>query len=98
VVIPWNKIEPCPTTGCWIWTGELNRNGYGRMWINGRRVMVHRHVYEALVGPIPDGAVLDHTCRNRACCAPHHLEPVTVRENTLRGSAVLFGEFFSQTV
>lgn len=67
----WDKVEPCPATGCWLWLGEVNRNGYGRVWVNGVRVMVHRVVYELLVGEIPPGAVIDHTCRNRACCAPH---------------------------
>lgn len=77
-------------TGCWLWQGELNRNGYGRVWINGKRVMVHRAVWQVLRGPIADGLVLDHLCRNRGCCNPDHLEPVTARENTLRGNAVLF--------
>lgn len=77
-------------SACWVWCGEINRNGYGRVWINGKRVMVHRVVYELLVGPIEVGLVLDHRCRNRRCCNPKHLEPVTVRENTLRGEAVLF--------
>lgn len=77
-------------SGCWIWQGELNRNGYGRVWIRGRRLMVHRVVWEILRGPIAEGLVLDHTCRTRACCNPCHLDPVTVRENTLRGEAKLF--------
>lgn len=77
-------------SGCWEWQGEMNRNGYGRVWINGKRLMSHRVTYELLVGPIADGLVVDHLCKNRACCNPEHLEPVTIRENTLRGDAVLF--------
>lgn len=77
-------------TGCWLWQGELNRNGYGRVWVNGKRLMVHRVVWETLRGPIAAGLVLDHLCRQRACCNPDHLDPVTVRENTLRGEAKLF--------
>ena len=77
-------------TGCWLWQGELNRNGYGRVWFMGVRYMVHRIVWTVLRGPIEDGLVLDHLCRNRACCNPDHLEPVTVRENTLRCEAILF--------
>lgn len=42
-------------------------------------------VYRSLVGEIPEGYVLDHRCRVRACCNPAHLELVTVRVNTLRG-------------
>jgi hypothetical protein len=40
-----------------------------------------------LVGPIPEGKQLDHLCRNRACINPEHLEPVTAKENILRGES-----------
>jgi hypothetical protein len=71
--------------GCWTWTGSRIHNGYGKVKVNGLQVVSHRASYEALVGPIPDGMQLDHLCRNRACINPDHLEPVSKRENLLRG-------------
>jgi hypothetical protein len=73
--------------GCWEWTGSLNRNGYG--WGQQRpgqpyRVM-HRIMWEDRHDkPVPDGLQLDHLCRNRKCCNPDHLEPVTGSVNTDR--------------
>lgn len=75
-------------TGCWSWTGATAR-GYGRIRAGRaprfRVAQAHRVVYEALVGPIPDGLELDHLCRNTRCVNPEHLEPVTGKVNTLRG-------------
>lgn len=68
---------------CWLWTRAVNRNGYGRVWRERKTQLVHRLVFEAVRGPVPAGRVLDHLCRNRRCCNPDHLQPVTVRENTL---------------
>lgn len=84
--------EPHPELGtpCWLWIGRLNRNGYGRVNINGKEPVAHRASYECLAGPIPAGLILDHKCRTRRCINPWHAEPVTHRENTIRGDAVLF--------
>lgn len=72
--------------GCWEWTGDRRPGGYGRIWFGRKRVETsHRYVYTELVGPIPEGLVLDHLCRNRICCNPAHLEPVSPAENNLRG-------------
>ncbi len=72
---------------CWEWTGAKHESGYGRYRMGGRDGRfwyVHRLVWELLVGPIPDGLHIDHLCRNRLCCNPDHLEPVTPAENTRR--------------
>jgi hypothetical protein len=84
--------EPHPVLGtyCWCWLGALNRNGYAYPWIDGARQVLHRTLFELLVGPIDPSLLLDHLCRVRACVNPFHCEPVTAKENTNRGNAVLF--------
>lgn len=81
------RIDKTAPGGCWRWTGNKASNGYGYV-SRGRalsKVVAHRVVYTMHRGPIPDGLILDHLCRNRGCVNPAHLEPVTTRENNLRG-------------
>lgn len=76
-----------PATGCWDWTaGKIPGSGYPVFAIDCRSVRAHRTSYEHFVGPIPEGLTLDHLCRNPSCVNPAHLEPVTQRENILRGN------------
>lgn len=77
--------------GCIIWTGSLNGSGYGRLRVNGRMVLAHRYAWERERGPIPDGAVLDHTCWERACCNVEHLRIATPQENSANRSGAWKG-------
>lgn len=81
----WAMVDKQSPTGCWLWTGPQDPRGYGRFWFEQKPSRAHRRSYEWLVGPIPEGLVLDHLCRVRNCVRPDHLEPVTNRENILRG-------------
>lgn len=73
--------------GCWNWKGLTTSNGYGK-WSKGpgQRVRaIHRITWEHYKNQeVPEGLQLDHICRNRLCCNPDHLEPVTPSENTMR--------------
>lgn len=72
--------------GCWDWGGNITTGGYGRFaTADGKTVAAHRYVWLWLRGRIDEEKVIDHLCRNRACCNPEHLEPVTQRENLRRG-------------
>jgi HNH endonuclease len=86
-ILAW--VSPEPNSGCWIWMGNLSPEGYGRIGINRRKMYAHRISYECFVGVIPSGLELDHKCRMRCCVNPEHLEPVTHRENGLRGISPL---------
>ena len=74
--------------GCWVYTGKLTKKGCAHVrGDSGRMRFAHSIMYEWVYGSVPTGYELDHTCRNRACCNPAHLEPVTHKENVRRGNA-----------
>jgi hypothetical protein len=80
------------TDGCWLWSGATVSGGYGYFVAGSKKigtrrlVRAHRFAYEVMVGAIPPGHDLDHLCRVVNCVNPAHLEPVTHRENLLRGT------------
>lgn len=79
-----SKVEK--THSCWIWRGHTDNLGYGVFWVGSKLLKAHRFSYQHYVGSIPEGKELDHLCRNRACVNPTHLEPVSHKENCLRGT------------
>ena len=78
----WDRFEE--RDGCWIWTGPVEKDGYGYTRIEGKKIRVHRLVYTIMVADIPDGLVIDHLCHVRACANPEHLNPVPIAVNSAR--------------
>ncbi len=72
---------------CWLWLRSCDSTGYGRFRSNRTSQAAHRVAYQLCIGPIPPGLTLDHLCKNRKCVNPAHLEPVTLKENILRGDS-----------
>ena len=79
------NIELDIITGCWTWKSFKDKDDYGRFYIEGKIKRAHRISYEHWNGEIIKGLVIDHLCRNTSCVNPHHLEAVTIKENTNRG-------------
>lgn len=82
------KTTPEPMSGCVLWTGALNSQGYGNVGVAGHVRAAHRISWLLAYGSAPHGLVLDHLCRNPSCVNPRHLQPVEHAENVRRGLMV----------
>jgi hypothetical protein len=76
-------------TGCWNTLGGTTALGYGKIMEKHRTHLLHRWMYERMLGPIPAGKHLHHLCGNKGCCNPTHLTPVTLKEHRAMDSAKL---------
>lgn len=83
----WSKVDA--SGDCWEWIGRQDKHGYGEFDFQRRPHRAHRISYTLLMGEVPSGMELDHLCRNPRCVNPDHLEPVTHRENSLRGYSMV---------
>ena len=83
----WRQVDKTDT--CWLWTGYLNRDGYGEYKSDALTTrLAHRIAYGLDKGELPR-LPLDHLCRHRHCVNPDHLEPVTTKVNTRRSNVGL---------
>src|ERR1700721_297000 len=69
-----SKIEIEPNSGCWIWTGNIDKDGYGsyKFTVKGKNWRVHRLVWTLLIGD--PARVMHHQCGVKPCCNPSHFE------------------------
>ena len=78
---------PEPNSGCWLWTGGVNRNGYAFLYDRGKKRMFPAHQFSVRAfkkQEIASGLDVDHLCRVRSCVNPDHLDVVTRKENLHR--------------
>jgi HNH endonuclease len=79
----WALIVKAPGDRCWEFRGHVCKTtGYGQLWHDGQARRAHRLAYKSANPEVDiEGLVLLHTCDNRRCCRPSHLQPGTQREN-----------------
>lgn len=75
------SIERIPESGCWLWTCALNRNGYGKVKVDGRHLTAHRWSWAIHNGTVPEGMWVLHRCDVPACVNPTHLFLGDVQKN-----------------
>jgi predicted XRE-type DNA-binding protein len=68
----WKNVNKTET--CWLWTGYLydKKDGYGRFFCDGMRLLAHRASWLIEYGHLPEKNVL-HTCDVPLCVNPAHL-------------------------
>lgn len=74
------KVEKVES-GCWMFRGNLDKNGYGVIWVDRKKAFAHRMAFSVFCEPIQKGDVICHKCDVPACINPAHLFKGTRLDN-----------------
>lgn len=67
--------------GCWICISHTISAGYPRIKHQGEFYTLHRFIYQQKVDDEIDGFVIMHSCDNKKCINPDHLQKGTNSQN-----------------
>lgn len=77
-----DKVQMEPMSGCWLWSGSQDKDGYGRCSFKGNRGWrSHRLFYLIFKGPLVKGQMIIHKCDTPSCVNPDHLRQGTAHDN-----------------
>lgn len=75
---------PNTVSGCLEWRGCKDKQGYGLIKKNRKRLSTHRLAWKfANKREIPVGMCICHHCDNRSCISPDHLYLGTAKSNAM---------------
>lgn len=95
-----NLLKKTSNESCWLYLSGKDKDGYGRLTLDGKRIRAHRFAYELFNNTkIPEGMIICHKCDNPPCCNPTHLflgthqDNIKDKVNKGRGwNPILYGE------
>jgi hypothetical protein len=72
-------------SGCFICTSHARNihGGHSVFQMNGKKLFIHRYIYEQCFGEIPNGVIIRHTCDTPECINPEHLITGSHKDNAL---------------
>lgn len=83
----WARVEPEPNSGCWLWLGAVDKDGYGKLKERRHHVRASRIAYSLATGVDPGDRMVLHSCDMPRCVNPAHLSLGDNRENQRQKAA-----------